>query len=74
MVSYLSQKNQKPKKPKKIVKNINFSEEIIKKCKELGIKNFSDFVRYSVNNEIRNIELESLKEKYKEEEEVENDE
>jgi post-segregation antitoxin (ccd killing protein) len=59
------------KKPKKVLKNLLIDEEDIIEAKKLGVKNLSDFVRYAIKNEIRNIKLDGLKGKYKKNEEVE---
>jgi len=47
-----------------VLKNFNFDKEMVETIKKLGVKNLSDFVRTAVNDKIREIQLQALKEHY----------
>jgi hypothetical protein len=50
-----------------VLKNFNFDKEVLELIKKLGIKNLSDFVRSAVDDKIREMQLQSLKERYQSE-------
>jgi hypothetical protein len=50
-----------------VLKNFNFDKEVLELIKILGVKNLSDFVRSAVDDKIREMQLQSLKERYQSE-------
>ncbi|HNZ53286.1 MAG TPA: hypothetical protein PLW37_00075 [bacterium] len=50
-----------------VLKNFNFDKEVLELIKKLGVRNLSDFVRSAVDDKIREMQLQSLKERYQSE-------
>ena len=54
-----------------VLKNFNFDKEVLELIKKLGVRNLSDFVRSAVDDKIREMQLQSLKERYQSEDTAE---
>lgn len=50
-----------------VLKNFNFDKEVLELIKKFGVRNLSDFVRSAVDDKIREMQLQSLKERYQSE-------